>query len=301
MRPRVSLTAGIALVLLLASVIGLQAMWARSPLPVSPTGVEGGAPYVQSAGFLQRTVLSYDSLAADIYWMRVVQQYGRTKLSSNADKRYNFLYPLLDLTTSLDPHFEVAYRFGAVFLAEEFPGGGGRPDLALALLQKGLAADPTKWQYAQDIAFVHYWWRHDYTEAAEWFSRAARLPHAPNWLAPMAAVTLTQGGNRDSARKLWTQVLGSSENDWLRDQARFRLSQLDAMDQMEALEKMVTLYEQRSGALPQAWTDLVRAGLLRGIPIDPRAFPYELNPYWGTVSLAPASTLRPLPSAQVPQ
>ena len=70
---------------------------------------------------------------------------------------YELLQPLLDLTTTLDPFFTVAYRFGAIFLSEVPPGGPGRPDQAIALLEKGIAAQPGKWQYFHDIAFVHYW------------------------------------------------------------------------------------------------------------------------------------------------
>ena len=62
------------------------------------------------------------------------------------------------LTTTLDPRFNIAYRFGAIFLAEPYPGGAGRPDLAIALLEKGLRARPDKWEYMQDIGFVHYWY-----------------------------------------------------------------------------------------------------------------------------------------------
>lgn len=298
MRPRVTLTALLTLVLLATSVVGLQALRDRRPPLSVPSGVNGAVLYVQSGKVMQRAVLTYDALAADIYWMRALQYFGRTKLSSDPGKRYDFLYPLLDLTTTLDPDFDVAYRFGAVFLAEEFPGGAGRPDLAIALLQKGLAAHPSKWQYAQDIAFVHYWWRQDYVQAADWFKRAARLPLAPNWLAPMAAVTLAQGGNREGARRLWTQVFNNTEADWLMEQARFRLSQLDAMDQIDVLEKLVKVYQARMGELPGTWSDLVRVGLLRGVPVDPRQFPYELNPYWGTVGLARESTLAPLPTVQ---
>ena len=30
---------------------------------------------------------------------------------------------MLDLTTTLDPRFNIAYRFGAIFLAERYPAG----------------------------------------------------------------------------------------------------------------------------------------------------------------------------------
>ena len=77
------------------------------------------------------------------------------------------------ITTTLDPRFNIAYRFGSVFLAEPYPRGADRPDLAVALLEKGLRERPDKWQYLQDIGFVHYWFRHDFLAAAEWFQKAA--------------------------------------------------------------------------------------------------------------------------------
>jgi len=43
------------------------------------------------------------------------------------------------------------------------------------------------------------------------------------------------------------------------------------------------------------WVDLVRAGLIRGIPVDPTGKPYVLNPDTSQVTLAPDSTLNPMP------
>jgi hypothetical protein len=250
---------------------------------------------------MTRAALSFDSLVADVYWIRTVQHYGRVKLSTDVDKKYDILYPLLDLTTTLDPRFDVAYRFGAVFLAERPPAGPGRPDQAIALLERGLRVQPGRGQLAQDLGFVHYWYLHDYVRAAEWFTRGSEIPGAPNWLAPLAAVTLAQGGSRDSSRQLWLHVLETADADWLRVQARFRLSQLDAMDQIAALEQAVTLYEQRTGSLPRSWAEMVRAGYLRDVPMDSARHPYELNPFWGTVTLANASPLNPLPTPEQPR
>ena len=128
-----------------------------------------------------------DALAADVYWIRALQHYGGDRLSKTRERKYEQLYPLLDLTTSLDPYFTIAYRFGAIFLSEAYPGGPGRPDQAIALLRKGIEAQPTKWQYYHDIAFVHYWQLQDMGGAARWFRMAAAQPGAPNWLEPVAA------------------------------------------------------------------------------------------------------------------
>ena len=169
-------TTALTLTALMLAVIGLQALHEqRAPLGLPP-GVTGHILYVRSGEFMKRAALSYDSLLADVYWIRAVQHFGGTKLSTDPRKQYDLLYPLLDLTTSLDPRFNIAYRFGAIFLAEMPPGGPGRPDLAIALLEKGLKARPGTWELAEDIGFVHYWWLHDYPQAAEWFKRAGAMP-----------------------------------------------------------------------------------------------------------------------------
>ena len=181
-----------------------------------------------------------------MYWIRAVQHYGGTRLSNDPNASYDLLYPLLDLTTSLDPRFNVAYLFGSLFLAEPPPGGPGRPDLAIALLEKGLRAQPEKWEFAQAIGFVHYWWRQDYPEAAAWFQRAAEIPGAPFWMASLAAVTLAEGGRRDSSRQLW-QELARSEFEWFRNEAQRRLQQLDAMDQIDQLQAVADAFERQFG------------------------------------------------------
>jgi hypothetical protein len=284
---------------LLVCVVGLQAL-REAYAPAPPPSEAASLLYVRSPAMLERAALSFDSLVADVYWIRAVQHYGRTKLSTDPGKRYDLLFPLLDLTTSLDPYFNIAYRFGAVFLAEMPPSGPGRPDQAIALLEKGLAAQPDRWEFAQDIGFVHYWGSRDYAQAAAWFQRAANIPGAPNWMAPLAAVTLTQGGSRDTARRLWVEVMNGAgpEEKWLRTQARFRLSQLDALDQMEALADVLRRYRDRTGVLPQSWGDLVRDGQLAGIPVDPEHFPYRWDPATRAISLDPKSTLHPLPVSE---
>jgi tetratricopeptide (TPR) repeat protein len=283
---------GLAIVLLLACAAGLQGARER----VAPATIEQNLLYVRSPEILKRMVLSYDALAADVYWIRTLQHFGRTRLDQSASRTYDLLFPLLDLTTSLDPHFHLAYRFGAIFLSEPSPGGAGRPDLAIALLEKGLQAQPDRWEFAQDIGFVHYWWARDYIRAADWFDRASRMPGAPNWMPPLVAVTRAEGGNRSSSRRLWEEILAESEEDWLRAQASFRLRQLDALDQIDQLDRVVAHYEQRTGSRPREWSDIGRAGLLRAVPVDPDGFEYQLDPSTGRVRPDPVSTINPLPT-----
>ena len=174
--------------------------------------------YVRSDAALKRLTLDFDALAADVYWIRAVQHFGGDRRKDPRLRKYELLLPLLEHTTTLDPYFSIAYRFGAIFLSEKYPGGAGRPDQAIGLLKKGIAAQPGKWQYYHDIAFVYYWHLRDFEAAALWFQRAGELPNSANWLKPLAAGMLSASNDRASARFLWNQILKSDE-EWLRKTA----------------------------------------------------------------------------------
>ncbi len=305
-RPRHTIFGVAAVLVLMSCAIGLaRARDAAYPVPV----VDDETLYVTSPKSAGRLALEFRTLAADLYWIRSLQYYGGIQRSHReapeTDGRshsgdetpkaeYQQLYPLLNLTTSLDPYFNLAYRFGAIFLSEAPPAGPGRPDLAIALLEKGLQVRPDKWEYMQDIGFVHYWWDHDYHAAAAAFDKASKFPGAPWWLRSLAATTLAQGGDRRSSRTMWLAVRETAEIDWLRQSADRALAQLDALDQIDQLQAIVDRHRQRTGLPVTSWAPLVQAGELPGIPIDPRGTPYELS-FAGRVQVSTKSSLFPLP------
>ncbi len=294
MKPRA--LAVIALTVLAAGSVALQAARDRR---YAPAADEARLLYLRSGAIASRLALEYDALAADVYWIRAVLHYGGDRLEPRAAGRYDLLYPLLDLSTTLDPQFQIAYRFGAVFLAEQPPGGPGRVDLAEALLRKGMAASPERWQYPHDLGFLHYWQQQDFKTAAMWFERAAALPDAPEWLGPVAAGMLARGGERAASRELLTRILEGADQEWMRQTAIRWLRQLDALDQMDQLDAMLAEYQRRAGERPGTWVDLIRAGWLPGIPVDPAGHPYVLNATWSTTRLSPESPLNPLPEELV--
>lgn len=289
---------------ILAGAVQLQA--ARERLYPTPI-VADDELYLRSGPALRGLTGAFSTLAADVYWIRAIQYYGGTKRRLAARREpepppllaaipddYRELYPMLDVTTTLDPRFNIAYRFGAVFLAEAYPNGPGRPDLAIKLLEKGLRDRPDKWEYMQDAGFVYYWYLHDYKGASDWFNRAAATPGAPWWLKSLAATTLAKGGDRQSSRLMWEAIRQSAEVDWLRKDAERRLAQLRALDQIESLQAAVDRYVASAGRPPVGWAPVVRAERWPGVPVDPSGTPYELAPD-GRVGMSPSSPLLPLP------
>jgi tetratricopeptide (TPR) repeat protein len=256
---------------------------------------------------IDRMVFAHRPLVADLYWIRAIQYYGRQRhqleddpllatavLADRAQVTFDDLYPLLDIATTLDPFFNIAYRFGSIFLSSQYPGGAGRPDQAVALLEKGFRARPDKWEYLHDIGFVYYWDMHDYVKAAEFLNRAADIPGAPWWLRGTAATTLAKGGQRSTSRMLWRQIFETATDDSAREAAALKLRQLDALDQIEDLQRRVDQAVARTGARDLTWRQLAAAGVVPGSPVDSSGTPYELDADL-RVRLSSRSPLFPLP------
>jgi tetratricopeptide (TPR) repeat protein len=289
-----------AMAMLLAASVGVQMLRDRGWAPFVPPNP---SLWVQSGPLAGKLALGYDNLVADVYWMRAVVYYGGRRVASSGQQsaaaraaNFDLLYPLLDLVTSLDPRFSVAYRFGAIFLAEPYPSGAGRADQAVELLQRAVEKDPLRgWEYMEDIGFIYYWWIRDYPKAADWFARAGKEPGAPSWLGPLAATTLSQGGDRASARFLWTQILDNADSDWLRTTATTRVRQLDAMDTIDDLNRRMAGFATREKRLPRTWREFVGAEKLRAMPVDPAGVPFTFDPASRTFGIDRKSPLWPLP------
>jgi tetratricopeptide (TPR) repeat protein len=227
---------------------------------------------LRSGKLLKRMSLGYDSLLADIYWTRTVQYNGGVIARGVND--FGLLAPLLDVTTDLDPRLDVAYRYGAIFLSEKVPAGAGRPDEAIALVRKGIAANPRNWRLYYDLGFVYYWYLRDYQQAAQTFWEGSKVPGAMPWMSAMAAHIAGSGGSRETSRFMWGQIYESSQDITIRANALAHLQALRTLDDLDALTNFAETYKKRTGHAPTSMQDLVNAHIILGIPQDPGGYPY---------------------------
>jgi hypothetical protein len=245
--------------------------------------------YMPSGKAVKRLSLGYSSLLADIYWTRAVQYFGN-KMNQRS-MRYDLLYPLLDITTDLDPHLIVAYEFGSLFLSQPPPEGAGQPEKAVALVEKGIRENPSYWRLYFTLGFIHYLDRRDYKAAAAAFLKGSEVPGALPWMKVMAARMAEHGEDRSTAIYLWKAVYDTSIDPEVKDTAIQHLASLRAEEDIEQLEQRVKIYRERTGALPSRWLDMVRAGVLPGLPQDPNGAEYKLLPD-GTVDVQDPSKYR---------
>jgi hypothetical protein len=242
---------------------------------------------LRSGPLLKAMSLEYAPLIADLYWTRAVQYYGDKQ--AHDDPNIELLWPLLDVTTTLDPHLIVAYRFGSMFLSEPPPQGAGAPQRGIELLQRGIRANPEFWRFYEDLGFVYYFDLKDYHRAADAFLEGSKKPGALLWMKAFAARINEEGASRETAALLWTEVYNSASDPNTKDNAKIHLQLLRAEVDCDALDKMVAEYEKRSNRVPANLRELVRAGLLPGLPVDPLGFVYVIEE--GKVLLNPASPL----------
>ena len=231
--------------------------------------------YLPSGKTIKKLSLGYSSLLADIYWTRAVQYFGARHIGGEA--RYELLAPLLDITTDLDPNLTVAYDTGSIFLSQKPPEGAGQPDKAAALVEKGIRANPSNWRLYFTLGFIHYTDRHDPKAAQLAFQKGSEVPGALPWMKAMAARMAERADDPATAASLWQTIYDTTKDTGLKDTAVKHLTSLLVESELNELERRTKAYFDRHNAYPEEWSDLIRDGLVRGVPVDPKGAPYKLR------------------------
>jgi hypothetical protein len=91
---------------------------------------------------------------------------------------------------------------------------------------------------------------------------------------------------------MWRQLL-LSDQAWVRRSAERSLAQIDALDQIDQIQAIVSRSGLSVGTFD--WPSLVSRGILRGVPVDPTGTPYLIDPA-GRVRVSSASPLFPMPA-----
>jgi tetratricopeptide (TPR) repeat protein len=243
---------------------------------------------LRSGALVKALSLEYAPLAADLYWTRVVQYYGAKHEKQQAN--LELLWPLLDVTTTLDPNLIVAYRFGGMFLSDAPPRGAGKPEQGIELLRRGIRNNPEYWRFYEDLGFIYYFDLGDYPKAAEVFLEGSKRPGAMIWMKTFAARISEKGESPETSRMLWSEIYNSASEPSIKENAKVHLQLLRARADCEQLNKLAEEYKKRAGHRPTNMRDLVKTGLLPGLAVDPVGTQYWFDRE-GKAQINPASPL----------
>lgn len=276
--------------LLVACMAALPGVQGRVDRQLGSFRAQEDVLYLWSGEQVKRVVPGFEGLAASIYWLRTVQYFGGQRRFAR-DKQFELLEPLIDITTTLDPRLEIAYRYGAIFLSEPPPVGAGRPQRGIALLERGAKALPQSWRLRQDMGFFHFLFLNDAATASRILDEAAQIPGAAFWLKTLAADILIKSGDRENARRMWRQMYEQGEEGVIRANAERQLAILDALDHADRLTEEARAFERTRGRLPRDLRELAAAGNVRASVMDATGVPFDYDPATGRARISKSSSL----------
>ena len=229
------------------------------------------------AEFLKPALMGYHHLGADLLWLRMVQVIGKR---SNTAQEYEWLYHALDVTTDLDLQYDYAYQMGGIVLTQL----ANRPDLSNKLLEKGVEPNPTVWQIPFYIGFNYYFYLHDASHAADYIARASRLPGRPPYLPLLATQLYAEAGNPETGLNFLMAIMNQTTDGRIKEQLETRVKEVIIERDIRALEKGVSGYRQREGHGPAKLNDLLRAGDVTALPLEPFGGEYRVDPRTGAIT-----------------
>lgn len=232
--------------------------------------------FLPKGEYLKVAVLGYRHIVADLLWLKAVQG-----LSGREQTREGYLgaYHAADVLTDLDPEFVHAYQYTGTVLGVI----AGMPHESVALLTKGVQHNPSVWQLSFFLGYDYYYELQDPVSAAKHFQSASLLPDAPHWLAGLAARMAVEANDPSAALEFLQRLYVQADDEQVREGLAKRLREVTAERDLRALEKAIKNYHERVGKFPETLDDLVKSGILPGIPPEAFGGRYEYSRADGSV------------------
>ena len=257
-----------------ALLVSIGFSWRLLPLRALP---ESGWEVRERPGLLAAVsrrpefAFGFRNVLADIAWLESVQVGGNRKMT-----RWNYdrLYELLDVVANFDPKFEIPYLLGGLVLGESTP----HAQKALHVLGRGKEQYPADWRFPFYMGFTHYFSLGDAVAGGGAMAEAARLPGSPAYLPGLASRMLSEAREPEAALRLLEPIVRQESDPARRAVLERRIREVTVERDLQALERAVEIYRVEMGAVPQALSDLVRAGILSGIPEEPSGGRYLMEP-----------------------
>lgn len=229
---------------------------------------KGGSPHIgefmrlPDAGQLKVASLGYESLVADMLWLKTVQHMGERTISGEG---YDWIYKALDTVTTLDPKFLAPYEVGGLILtilAE-------KTELSNQLLEKGVKQFPDVWQLKLYLGFNHFYFMKDYKTAAHYISQAATIKGSPPYLPVLASRLYVQSDDPAYALEFLMRMYESTDDKKLRYKMKKQIDLLKSEVLVRELQKIADLYKEKTHSQARDLSELVRTGFLKRIPAEP--------------------------------
>ncbi len=223
-------------------------------------------PLLPRASLLRIGGRAFLPTIADYYWLMAIQATGKAR----TEAEYRDIADYAQLITDLDPDFEYVYRFAAVVV----PFNRGREmwvntKESTSLLEKGLARFPNLVSLRTLLAYNYSVFQREYVRAAKLLEETARLPGAPRYLPWLATRLYAQGGSFEAASAFADQFAAEADDPETRAAFEHRKKEIALERILQAMDRAVGTFRERTGRLPNTLTELSTSGIVARMPEDP--------------------------------
>lgn len=221
---------------------------------------------------LRIATLNFDSIAADVLWVRFIQNLPDTQADPDQGE---WLARQLTAVVDLDPDFRSAYLNGTVLLDVL----ADQPCEALRILERGIQRFPSDWRMRFQAGFICFAEVSDSECGATHLRAAAAAPDGPRWLPGLVGRLLVESSQTEAAIAYLRVELERATDPRLRERFEERLKEATFTRDLEKIGTALRTWRLRNGGeVPPSLNVLVEEKLLPGIPVDPFGGTYEIGP-----------------------
>ncbi len=217
---------------------------------------------------LKRLSMGNEKAVADLLWIRGVQFFGgnyTTLVKEGMEYKGEGIRKLFYIIQYLDPKFYQVYEFGAFVFNE----GLRDHEEAVRLLDLGSRQFENDYRLLFEAAFVCFYYMDDKEQALEFADRAAERPGAPEHIRRFKGQMLSQLGSYDAAADHFQRLMDESQSDLQREVAHSNLMRVLREKDLYQLDQAMKTYREKTGKDIRQLEDLVSAGVLSALPLDP--------------------------------
>ena len=205
-------------------------LWIQSVLYYGRRVIDGDNPYYKYAvqkGTIEEELKGRQSISSRQDSIVGIGRDLRHLLYQNDSRGLvDYIYPMLDRVTTVDPHFIFPYIFGGVYVLMDT----GNIEAARKLLEKGYRANPEHWQFPFYLGWIQWMYVGDMERTYQYLSEAIEKEGCPRFVDQLFA-GLSRNLERTELTKLYLEgLLESTENPEMRARIEEILQQISGMN-----------------------------------------------------------------------
>jgi hypothetical protein len=184
-------------------------------------------------------------------------------------------FPDLAFVNAVDPKLSYPYAFSVLTL----PAAPAQDDSqavsqADAIGAQGLAVADPDWRIPYYMATNEFLYAKDDQAAAKYYNIAAETPGIPQYAERFSLNFGIETDQRQKTEQLWETIKDSTNDPDTQARAQAYIDHLQDFDYLDAASKQ---YKAQFGVYPTSTAELVQAGIIPSVPVDPFGFTFIIQ------------------------